>query len=138
MMKDYLKQRIQRVQQLLLNQGVDAVLATSTANFFYFTETWIDPHERLLAYLVPKNGDPVILAPKMHEEDFSDSSVEILFWEDGQDAVSLLAKYLPEHGTVSIDNLWASQKLISLMKYRPSLQFVDSVKTLGDLRLKKD
>ncbi|GMA60951.1 hypothetical protein GCM10025859_13910 [Alicyclobacillus fastidiosus] len=137
-MKDYLENRVQRMQGILGDLGVDAVVATSSANFFYFTETWINPHERLLAYVIRKDGDPVILAPKMHREDLANAATETLFWEDGQDAISLLATCLPEHGTLSIDNLWPSQNLISLMKSSPKLNFINSVSTLGRLRLLKD
>lgn len=138
MMKRFLSERIQRMKALLDQRNIDAVVATSSANFFYFTETWINPHERLLAFVVPRNGDPVILAPEMHKEDLSNVSVETLFWEDGQDAISLLAKYLPNQGTISVDNLWPSQNLISLMTHKPGLKYVDSVDTLGAIRLKKD
>ncbi len=137
-MKQYLENRVLRAKQMLDAQNLDAVIVTSTANFFYFTETWINPHERLLAYLVRKNGDPIILAPKLHQDDLVDASVETVFLEDGENAVERLAKFLPDQGTISIDNLWPSQNLVSLIKEKPNLTFVDSVQTLGAQRLRKD
>lgn len=136
-MNPYLK-RIIRVQSLMEKQGIDAVIAVSTANFFYFTGTWIDPHERLLVCVIRKNEDPIILAPQMHEEDLISCTIETIFWKDGQDAIELLAKYLPDNGIISVDNLWSSYNLISLMKHKPSLEFVNSSGSLGVLRRIKD
>ncbi len=137
-MEDYIDARIKRARHLLETHGVDAVVITSTANFFFFTETWINPHERLLSFVIRKTGDPVILAPKMHENDMVGSSVETLLWNDGENAMALLAKCIPEKGVVSIDSLWPSQNLISLMRHRPQLTFIDSTRILGELRLRKD
>lgn len=137
-MKGYLASRIKQAEKLLEEHSIDAVIATSTSNFFYFTDTWIEAHEQLLAIVIRKTGQPFVIAPKMHEEDLADSGLETLFWNDGEDALSLLVKSLPETGTISVDNVWPSQNLVSLMRHRPQLSFVESTKTLGRLRLKKD
>lgn len=137
-LETYLTSRIERAKQLLDVNGLDALIATSTANFYYFTETWIDPHERLLAFVIPKVGDPVLIAPALHEHDFKDFPVETVLWRDGADTIALLGQHLPESGILSVDNLWPSSNLISLMRQRPDLSMVDSAPTIAKLRLHKD
>lgn len=137
-MNAYVSSRVTRAQKRLQENSVDALIVTSTANFYYFTEMWIDPHERLLALVIPKASDPVIIAPALHEEDFKDASIETVLWTDGTDTTELLAKHLPESGVISIDNLWPSANLIALMRHRSDLTMLDSTATIAKLRLHKD
>lgn len=50
------KQRLQRVLDNMEAQGLDQILVTSTASVFYLTGYWIEPHERMLALYIDKNG----------------------------------------------------------------------------------
>ncbi|GMA61914.1 hypothetical protein GCM10025859_23540 [Alicyclobacillus fastidiosus] len=137
-LEDYLAERVNRARTLLVAQQLDAVIATSSSNFYYFTGVHIEPHERLLAFILPRQGDPVILAPKLHEEEFAGISIEARFWSDGQDTTELLGTVLPKEGNISVDSSWPSKSLLSLMAHRPNLRFVDSATTLSHLRLRKD
>ncbi|CAA7600831.1 Creatinase/Aminopeptidase P, N-terminal [Acididesulfobacillus acetoxydans] len=130
--------RIKRTQLLLVKQEIDAIIVVSTANFFYFTGIWIDPLERLLACVIRKNGDPVIIAPQIHEEELAPCSIGTILWQDGQDPIALLARCLPVEGIVAVDNLWPSRYLLFLMKQRPKLAFTNSDEILGVIRRKKD
>ncbi|MEG6616233.1 Xaa-Pro peptidase family protein [Peptococcaceae bacterium 1198_IL3148] len=135
---DIYQQRFQRAQKLLATQQVDAVVVTSTPNFFYFTGTWLESNERLQAIVIPQQGTPTLLAHEMFKEQVAAAGVDMLFWSDGQVAVELLNQYLPSAGTVAIDNSWPSGNLIQLMQINTHLNFVDSKDILGALRLHKD
>ncbi len=137
-MNDYIQTRIHRTQERLQKLGCVAAVATSPANFFYYTEQWIEPHERLLAMVIPSTGHPVLLAPKLHEEELSSLPFEVVLWEDAADPVALLAKHLPTSGTVCIDNNWPSHFLMTLMKHRPSLSFGYGSDVFAHLRRRKD
>lgn len=137
-MNGIFKSRVERAQQELAARGFDAVVATTSSNFFYFTGVWIDPHERLLACVVRREGGPVMIAPKLHVEDFTDDLVEKLFWEDGTDAVQLLSDCLPSTGTVCIDGNWPTANFLSMLKFKPNLQYQNSDLILATLRRIKD
>lgn len=137
-MSEYLKQRRDRARKLLAATGYDAVIATSMANLYYFTDQWIHAHERVLAVVIRKDGDDVIIAPEMHRQDFTDSPVETIFWQDGTDAIELLGRLLPDGGQVSVDDWWPSRNLIALQAAKPNLHCTDSRQTLSVLRRTKD
>ncbi|GAW28869.1 Xaa-Pro peptidase family protein [Carboxydocella sp. ULO1] len=133
-------ERIKKAQNLLEKNQLEAVIATSPPNFFYFTGTWMDSFERLQAVVIPKKGRPVIIIPEMSREDLKHlDDVETIFWDDGENAIKILARKLPERGTISIDNKWASENLIDLISITDNrLSFVKSTDVIGNLRMIKD
>ncbi|MCU6711226.1 Xaa-Pro peptidase family protein [Paenibacillus sp. J5C_2022] len=133
-----LNSRLTNAVQRMRQQGVDALVVGSVANFYYFTGKWIEPHERLLALVIRGEGEPLVVSPEMHRQDFEHSTWECLFWWDGEDAMGVLSRHLQETGTVAIDSLWSSGHLLSLMKCRPRVAFVDGEPLLSGMRQVKD
>ncbi|MBO8137846.1 MAG: aminopeptidase P family protein [Desulfotomaculum sp.] len=132
------EQRFAKAQELLAANDIDAVVVTSSPNFFYFTGTWLDSHERLQAVVILKTGTPTMIVHEMAKEQVDPPGcVDRVFWKDGDSSIELLAKLLPKKGKVSIDNQWPSGNLIKLMTLS-QLTFVGSDSILGALRLKKD
>lgn len=112
---------------------------SSPANFFYFTGTWLDSHERLQAVVIPRTGSTSIVVHEMSREEISPlDGVQLVFWKDGEHAVEMLSGLLPEQGVISIDNQWPSEKLIDLMLIRKQLSFIKGTPVIGALRLRKD
>jgi Xaa-Pro dipeptidase len=133
------KKRIDKVQKILQELNIEMVVATSPPNFFYFSGTWLDSHERLQAFVIPRVGVPTMIVHEMSKEQiFPSDHFEALFWKDGEDPLVLLSKTLPDSGTISIDNQWPSQHLIQLMKLKNNLSFIESTKIIGTSRLYKD
>jgi len=137
-MLDVYADRFRRVKHLMEQNGCDALIVTATPNVFYFTGKWIDPHERLLAVLIRQGKDPVVFAPSLHTGDFDPNQMECVFLNDGEDNIGLLAQYMDNTGTVSIDNTWQSANLLELMAKKPNLKFVASDHVLVPLRTIKD
>ncbi|WP_026576159.1 M24 family metallopeptidase [Bacillus sp. UNC438CL73TsuS30] len=131
--------RIEKVQRLLNEENIEAVIVTSPSNFFYLSGTWLDSHERLQAIVIPKLGKPAMIVHEMSKEEITgDGLFKNYFWKDGDPSLELLAKVLPDNGTVSVDNLWPSSNLIQLMKLKKQLTFVEGTKVIGKARLVKD
>ncbi|WP_026695653.1 M24 family metallopeptidase [Peribacillus kribbensis] len=133
------QKRIEKVQHLLDERNIEAAVITAPANFFYFSGTWLDSHERLQAVVIPKLGKPVMIVHEMSKEEIElDGPFDTVFWKDGDPSLKILAKVLPEAGLVSVDNLWPSQNLLALMKLCNQVTFVDSTEVIGKARITKD
>ena len=52
----------------LNNQQADAAWITTPLNVYYFTGYRSEPHERLFALLIKKDGKQVLFCPKMEVE----------------------------------------------------------------------
>ncbi|WP_231734763.1 M24 family metallopeptidase [Bacillus sp. FJAT-29937] len=133
------KKRITKARELLSKLGLKSVVVTYPSNFFYFSGTWIDSHERLQAIVIPETGEPTMIIHEMSKEEIKIKGLyQTVFWKDGEKSLEHLLKILPDRGTVAIDNLWPSQNLIQLMNLNEQLSFVDSTEVIGSLRLYKD
>ncbi|HWJ80365.1 MAG TPA: Xaa-Pro peptidase family protein [Niallia sp.] len=131
--------RIEKAQGILEELELDALLVTSPTNFFYFSGTWLDSHERLQAILINKVGQPIMVIHEMSKEEIDHPSLfKTVLWKDGDQSIQILEKLLPRAGVISIDNQWPSQNLINLMKMNNNMTFVDSTSVIGKLRVKKD
>jgi Xaa-Pro dipeptidase len=132
-------ERIKRAQKLVQSCGWEAAVVTSPPNFFYFSGTWLDSHERLQAIVIPESGHATMIVHEMSREEVGPmDGVEMVFWKDGDPSIEILAKILPQKGTISIDNRWPSEKLIDLMSLSSGRAFVKSTEVTDALRLIKD
>ncbi|SES13253.1 aminopeptidase P family N-terminal domain-containing protein [Psychrobacillus sp. OK032] len=86
--------------------GLQAVVVITPSNFFYFSGTWIDSHERLQAIVIPETGKPTMIIHEMSKEEIKIKGLyETVFWKDGEKSLELLLKTLPDRGIVAIENL---------------------------------
>lgn len=131
--------RIQKAQEILNDLNIDALLVTSSANFFYFSGTWLESHERLQAIVINKAGQPIMLIHEMSKEEITNPTLfQTVFWKDGDKSIEILGEFLPNEGVISIDNQWPSLNLINLIQLNNNIKFADSTSIIGKLRLKKD
>ncbi|MFD0051488.1 M24 family metallopeptidase [Actinomycetes bacterium NPDC127524] len=131
--------RIEKVQKLLKELNIEAAVVTSPSNFFYFSGTRLNSHERLQAIVIFKNENPFMIVHEMSKEEIHSTGIyKTEFWKDGDSSLDLLANILPDSGTVSIDNQWPSQNLLHFMKLKKGLSFTCSTKIVEKVRRNKD
>lgn len=77
----------EKFHNLMVEEGYGGALVSPGSNLRYLTG--LSPSatlERLFLLIVPAEGEPIILAPKMYEEEVSDVWFgKMVFWEDGED-----------------------------------------------------
>ena len=61
--------QVEKIQQYLQSNNIDAAFITTPDNVFYFTGFRSNPHERLLGVLIFKDTAPFIICPKMEVPD---------------------------------------------------------------------
>ena len=61
--------KINQVQEFLVENNIDAAFVTTPDNVFYFSGFDSNPHERLLGVMVFKEAEPFIICPKMEIPD---------------------------------------------------------------------
>ena len=67
--------KIEKITKQLQHEQVDAWI-TTPLNVFYFTGYRSEPHERLFALLITRNGDQTLYCPKMEVEEVKNSPFE--------------------------------------------------------------
>lgn len=99
------QQRIEQARALMRAQGVDALLVGAGASLRYFAGVPWGASERLVALLITRNGDPVMICP-VFEEGSLDAVLRIpvdrRLWEEHQDPHALVAQAMRERGASAL------------------------------------
>ncbi|MCX8001584.1 M24 family metallopeptidase [Anoxybacillus mongoliensis] len=85
-------ERISKLQQKLKETNASWAFITSTANVFYFSNFYTNPHERLLAIVVFPNDEPFLICPEMDVNQAKQSgwSYSIVSYDDVHDPWHML------------------------------------------------
>lgn len=93
--------RLKRLQALMQEQGVGAVYLHGGTNLLYFTGLSWSPSERMVAALVPAEGEIRYISPRFEIDTLQDYwklPAEILAWEEHESPYELLGKALDSMG----------------------------------------
>ena len=61
-----MQRRVSHLQKVMDERSMDCVMATSVHTSFYYTGFWFGyPYGRYAAAIIPKNGEPILIAPNM-------------------------------------------------------------------------
>jgi Xaa-Pro dipeptidase len=94
--------RIENLSKELTNNNLDSALITSRSNFYYLSNYYTDPHERVIGVYISNNIDPVLIVPKMEVEDAKACgwNGDIISYYDHEDPWQLFYDYLSKHNKV--------------------------------------
>lgn len=91
--------RITRAQQLMIDQGIDALYLDASSSLFYFTGLRLWASERLHGAVLPARGELIYITPGFEEEKtramllFGD---DVRTWEEHEDPTELVAACVRE------------------------------------------
>jgi Xaa-Pro dipeptidase len=95
--------RVLRAQSLMAqsNPIFDAILIGPGTSLYYFTgiRWWLS--ERLLALIIPRNGQPILISPAFEESRMRESllySAEVRAWQEDESPSQLIAASLADRG----------------------------------------
>jgi Xaa-Pro aminopeptidase len=93
-MSDTLRARIARVQEALRKDRADFLLIPPSADFRWLTGATARSTERLLLLVVPRDGEPWALVPKLESEALGHEAprLERVAWADHENAFARLAE----------------------------------------------
>ena len=128
--------RIEKVIAGMHDLGISQLLVSSPASVFYLTGKWIQPGERMLAFLVKENGECCLYANRLFALS-GNVEVPLVEFDDTEDCVAVLAAGLTD-GKIGIDKFWPSQFTIRLMEQRRAIVPVVGSSAVDLARLYKD
>jgi Xaa-Pro dipeptidase len=83
--------RMEKVRKAMADQGVDAFLVSPSSNLFYLTGYALEGDERLFLLVLPKQGEPFIIANLLYKEQVKPLPLnDQVYWSDGDDPFALL------------------------------------------------
>ncbi len=129
-----------RLQRLL--QGMEAVempqmLVSDPASLYYLTGQWFSPGERMLALYVSLEREPLLFLNELFPLQ-EELGVEVVRFDDTQDAVVKVAERVRKNCLMGVDKNWLARFLLRLMELGGGNRFVNGSAVLDRLRMCKD
>jgi len=129
------QQRVAHAQKLMTDAepSFQALYITPGTSLFYFAGIRWWPSERILAFLVPRQGDPFLVCPAFEEGRLREqlhSPIEIRTWQEDDSPFAVAAKGLVDHGVtqgqVGVEETTRYTFFDRMRLAAPSLNFVSA------------
>ncbi|MFD2468757.1 M24 family metallopeptidase [Amycolatopsis silviterrae] len=138
-----LRARLDRAAKAAAAAGTDALLVAPGSDLRYLLGQAGGSFERLTTLVVPADGTPALVVPKLEAPGYAgvptdDLGVEVLTWVDGDDPYRLVADRLGKPGRIAVSDFTPALHVLSLRA-----AFGDAEQTLAgpivrELRMRKD
>src|SRR5919197_3470034 len=141
-MSSMLRARLDRARSAASDAGVDALLVPPGSELRYLLGGSGTSFERLTCLVLPADGAPVLVVPKLEAPGyaavaFDALGVEVATWVDGEDPYAVVAGRLGRPGRVAVGDLMPALHVLGLRAAMPSAGQVLAGPVLGELRMRK-
>ncbi|WP_083458988.1 M24 family metallopeptidase [Jiangella muralis] len=137
-----LDDRLVRARAAAAAAGLDALLITPGAGLRYLTGYDAKPLERLTCLVLPVEGTATLLVPALERPAALASGagslrLDILPWQETDDAVALAAGLLPDARRVGLDDQMWAEKALRFRAAMPAAEQVAARAVMSSLRARK-
>jgi Xaa-Pro aminopeptidase len=135
--------RLAAVAHAAQSRAVDAVLVTPGPDLQYLIGYDAVPLERLTCLIVPADGDPSLVVPRLEvlaaqASPATDLGLAIRPWSETDDPFGLVASLLPREGCVALDDHMWAEKVLRLRAAMPEVRQVLAGPLIAGRRMRKD
>lgn len=132
-----------RLAQILVNEGIDAVLLSTPVSMGYLHGYPEAGGERFLTLALSAGGDVALLAPALAETQARRCGIaDVRVWRDGEDPLALAATLAHEWnlrtGIVAVDDEMTARLLLQWQAVLPAALFRPAGEALGQVMRSKD
>lgn len=131
------QERLGRVIEKMKQNNVPQLIISDPTAIYYLVGKWIHPGERLLALYINQNKTAKLVINELFPQE-EDLGVELVWYNDIQDAVKILSEVIQDDETIGIDKTWPSGFLLRLQSIYPKKKYVNSSLLIDEVRMIKD
>ncbi|MGN1266679.1 MAG: aminopeptidase P family N-terminal domain-containing protein, partial [Dorea sp.] len=129
--------KLNRILKAMEEQGLPQMIISDPPSIYYLTGKWIHPGERMLALYLNVNGNHKLVINKLFPQE-RDLGVELVWYDDIEDAVEILSKFVEKDQPIGIDKVWPARFLLRLQELGAGSKFVNGSLIVDDVRQIKD
>lgn len=140
---DKFQSRLEQVKEKMKTKDIKAMMLFPSSNLYYMTGFKTFPEGRLLLAIIPVEGNPFFVAPKLYESQLRKDAwfKDMTLWKDEENPYEILRDTMIEKGIASgkiavDDTMWAEQ-LLHIGDSLPNLSFEPMGDMLNTLKLIK-
>lgn len=131
------QRKLTRIIDSMIANNIPQMIISDPITIFYLTGKMIHPGERLLALYLNVNGGHKLVINRLFPQE-EDLGVDFVWYDDVEDGVEILSRYV-EHGQViGIDKNWPARFLIRLQELSAGSKFVNGSPIVDYIRQVKD
>ena len=128
--------KVNRILKSMEEKGVPQMIISDPPTIFYLTGKWIIPGERLLALYLNVNGDHKLVINKLFPQE-KDLGVELVWYDDIEDGVEILSRFVEKDKPIGIDKVWPARFLLRLQELGAGSKFVNGSMIVDYVRMIK-
>jgi Xaa-Pro aminopeptidase len=138
-----MSKRLDRARAAAAHAGVDALLMAPGSDLRYLLGAGGSSFERLTCLVVPAEGAPVLVVPKLEAPGYDavptgELGVELATWVDGEDPYALVASVLGRPSRVALGDVMVAMHVLGLRAALPDVEQVLAGPIVRELRMRKD
>ncbi|MFI5606700.1 M24 family metallopeptidase [Amycolatopsis sp. NPDC051903] len=138
-----LRARLDRAAQAAAAADTDALLIAPGSDLRYLLGQAGGSFERLTTLVIPADGTPALVVPKLEAPGYSDVptadlGVEVLTWVDGDDPYRLVADRLGKPGRVAVSDFTPALHVLALRGALGDAEQTLAGPVVRELRMRKD
>lgn len=130
--------RVRRLQDLMIERGVDSVVLTAGTDMPYFTGYTAMPLERITAFVILQVGVPQMFVPQLEAPKVKPGEFEIVPWSETEDPIALAARALGSADRVGVSDKTWSSFLLDFQRSLPSVEWSTASLLTRELRMRKE
>lgn len=130
-------QRLNAVLEQMKKDSINEMLVSDPYAIFYLTGKMIHPGERLLALYLNVDGNHKLFINELFPIT-EDLGVEMVWFNDTQNSVEVVANNIEKASTLGVDKNWPARFVLALMDLCPNSKFINSSYIVDTLRSSKD
>lgn len=131
------QERIDRIIQGMKERGMDHLLISDPVAIFYLLGRKIAPGERMLVLYLHVNGAAKLVINELFPQE-GDVGADLIWYNDVDDGVAILADVMEEGDIIGIDKNWPAHFLLRLQEIFPEKRYVNGSLLVDDVRRMKD
>lgn len=129
--------KVSRILAAMEEQDLTQMIISDPAAIFYLTGKWIHPGERMLALYLNTSGNHKLIINRLFPQE-KDLGVDLVWYDDTEDAVGILSRYTDKSRPLGIDKTWPAGFLLHLQELKGASSYCNSSTIIDDVRRIKD
>lgn len=129
--------KLSRIVNAMKEQNIPQMIISDPPAIYYLTGKRIMPGERLLALYLNVNGDHKLVINRLFPQE-KDLGVELVWYDDTEDGVEILSRFVEKDKTIGIDKCWPARFLLRLQELGAGSRFVNGSLIVDAVRMVKD
>ncbi|TCS81183.1 Xaa-Pro dipeptidase [Muricomes intestini] len=129
--------KLNRILEAMKEQDMPQMIIADPLTIFWLTGKMIIPGERLLALYLNVNGSHKLMINELFPQE-KDLGVELVYYNDIQDGVEILSKFVEKDKPIGIDKIWPARFLLRLQELGAGSKFLNGSMIIDYIRMIKD